>query len=717
MNGSDRQPGFLGMIARGALLGALCIGLYGVAEAMVNEMVGLTQPLRLWIFIVAIYAVLGTGGGALAAVVAWLLQRLAPTLRADALTVGAIWSGWTLIYLGLPINDRYLPGLLHPKSLAVNGLVTLLCAGLLFAVHHLLRPRRGLHFLFGVAALSLGWGLLLAGGFYVDMFVAGSSEATIGPAKAGAVVVAGALALWALLDRAAGSLTGRRPLPVGLVALAIATAGFLVGGNLIRHSNNPRITPIAEGKGRPNVIWLVTDTVRADHLGIYGYDKPTSPRLDQLGQGGVVFEQAISQAPWTIPSHWQMVTGRYAAGKSKVLGEEFQTFAEIAKLNGYDTAGFFGNYSLGRRSGFSQGLDITVDGPVMIFFHKLFDKLPLVGWLYSSGLVPGDAILRWLHRHTFLEGESVRSNILVDHAIEWIGERQDGKPFFVLMNFMDAHDAYDPPEPFRSRFAPGIDPLLGFVRFDSEEGESIDSDTFIRDVLPRLEEPDWKDIVALYDGEIAFLDSQIGRLLDYLEEKGLAGDTIVVQTSDHGELFGEHGLAYHFKSLSEEETHVPLLLRYPRGLEAGRRVPTPVELNDIVPTLVELARLEGAEAGDGSSLVALARGAAPGSDDDIVFTYLVRAPRGRFPHTKPGHLLGARSGGRKYVWSSGGMHEIYDLDADPKGHRNLQDKGGDAGELPARLSSWRSRVQLEEIEDEKMDRLTREKLKALGYID
>ncbi len=717
MNTSDRQFGFIGTILRGALLGGLAIGFYGVAEMKVNEMVGLTQPLRIWSFIIGVYVVLGLGFGIASGLGSWMLRRLAPGLRGDALTLGGIWAGWTLIYIGLPINDRYLPGILAPKSLAVNSLLALFCLGLLGLIHRNLAGRRGLHFLLSAIATSFCLGLMLAGGLYIDMFVAGSAEATTSPLLAGTLTFVGALALWILFARAAGSISGARPLLGGLASLAIALGGLALGGSMVQQSEHAPVKVIADGAGKPNVIWLVTDTVRADHLGTYGYAKPISPHLDQLGTGGVVFEKAISQAPWTIPSHWQMVTGRYAAGKSKVLGAEFQTFAEVAKQNGYDTAGFFGNYSIGRRSGFSQGLDFTVDGPVMIFFHLLFDKLPLTHALHALGVVPDDTILRWLHRHTFLEGESVRSNILVSHAIDWIDERPAGQPFFVLMNFMDAHDAYDPPEPFRSRFAPGVDPLLGFVRYNPEDGDSIDSDTFIRDRLPKLKERDWRDIVSLYDAEIAFLDSQIGRLLEHLREKGVEDDTIIVLTSDHGELFGEHGLAYHFKSLSEEETHVPLIIRAPGKLPAGQRVKSPVELNDIVPTLVELAALEGAEAGDGTSLVTLARGDQAEDQNAVVFTYLVREPRKKFPHTNPGHLLGARSGNRKYVWSSTGMHEIYDLDADPNAHDNLEAKGGDPGDLPAELSSWRERVQLEEIQEEKMDRLTREKLKALGYID
>jgi len=189
-----------------------------------------------------------------------------------------------------------------------------------------------------------------------------------------------------------------------------------------------------------------------------------------------------------------------------------------------------------------------------------------------------------------------------------------------------------------------------------------------------------------------------------------------VVTSDHGELFGEHDLAYHFKALTEEETHVPLIIRYPSGMPAGARVPGAVELNDILPTVLELAEIESDAPMDGSSLVAAAR--TGNADTGPVFTYLLRDPRAKFPHTLAGHLLGVRKDGQKYVWSSGGEHEFYVLENDPKAHDNLYiSRGGAPMELEEELARWRDSVGLNEISKEKLDPITRDRLRALGYID
>jgi arylsulfatase A-like enzyme len=205
-----------------------------------------------------------------------------------------------------------------------------------------------------------------------------------------------------------------------------------------------------------------------------------------------------------------------------------------------------------------------------------------------------------------------------------------------------------------------------------------------------------------------------------MRERGILDNTIVIVTADHGELFGEHGLAYHFKSLSEEETHVPLLFRYPSGLPGGRRIKTPVEVNDVLPTLVELAGAAPQTKMQGESLVKLAReGDGPDGGKGVeTFTYLIRKPDKRFKHTEAGHLFGRKTGADKYVWSSGGQNEFYELGSDPKAHENEYAADKPEIEVPAqRVTDWRKQHDLEEIGEQKLDRATREKLKALGYID
>src|SRR5256885_1985399 len=216
---------------------------------------------------------------------------------------------------------------------------------------------------------------------------------------------------------------------------------------------------------------------------------------------------------------------------------------------------------------------------------------------------------------------------------------------------MDPHDPYDPPEPFRDRFAPGVDPEMGFVRYSREVGRSISSGRFVRDTLPKMSAEDIAKIVALYDGEIAYLDDQIGRLVSTLKARGIYDRTLLIVTADHGELFGEHGLANHMKALSEEEIHVPLIMRYPAALPRGKRVNTPVELSDILPTVLELAGVAPGTPLDGKSLMPLVGEGTAAQDDGWgeTFSFLIRRPDRNYPFTSPGHLVGMRTPVFKYV--------------------------------------------------------------------
>jgi arylsulfatase A-like enzyme len=302
-----------------------------------------------------------------------------------------------------------------------------------------------------------------------------------------------------------------------------------------------------------------------------------------------------------------------------------------------------------------------------------------------------------------------------EHALDFIDGRR-GAPFFLFLNYMDAHDAYDPPRAYRDRFARIDDPEVGFVRYSRRLGGTISSNQFVRDVVPVLSAEEWTRIVALYDAELAYLDEQVGRLVDGLKARGLYDQTIIVITADHGELMGEHGLANHFKSLSEEEIRVPLIVRYPPALRPGR-VTTPVQLVDVLPTLSELTGLTAGDPMDGQSLVPLVAGTRVADPEAPVFSYLVRAPEREFPHTAPGHLVAVRTGARKFIWSSTGMHAFHDFAADPKGDRNGYGNAPEVAALAGRLDEWRKAVGLERLDGGgPIDRLTRERLRALGYV-
>jgi len=700
-------------MALGAIIWGGGLLLYGVAEMLMNTAVGLYQTPGIWSFTVGVYAIAGTVAGLAGGLGVGLLQRVRarvswlPQILSGPLLMGAYLGGFAFLVVALPLNDRYLGGVFEPFSLLTNGALFLICFGIGALAYWRLggAPRRGLAY----ANLAFWYGLALASSMYIDKYVSAGADRPY-VLTLGTAVLLGCAAAFFLTSR------GLRRAPVG-GAVALVALGLLF---FVVRQPTLGSDWTASKTDKPNVLWIVMDTVRADHLALYGYGRDTSPSLDALASEGTAFEHAVSQAPWTIPSHFQMITSRFEAGKSKILEPDFVTAAEIMKANGYDTGAVLANLSLGRRSGFDQGFDTVMDGPAFIFFQAFNDKLPVLKWLSRSGLLPPDAVVRWFHGHTFQEGVASRAADITDRALGWMQSR-DGRPFFMFINYMDAHDSYDPPEPYRSRFADGVNPLLGFVRYDPEADEAIDSNTFVRDMLPDMDDEDWRNLIDLYDGELAYLDANLGRIFDSLEKAGIDDDTIIVVTADHGELFGEHGLAYHFKALTEEETHVPLIIRFPPGIPKGQRIATTVEVNDVLPTILELTGVSTDAPMDGQSLVELSRAgdSAQGSESAEAFTYLLREPDKRFPHTAPGHLFGVKRGHTKYVWSSGGLHEFYDLEQDPAAHRNLygEDERPEVAADAARVAAWRKRFGLEDIQEEKLDRVTRDRLKALGYID
>ena len=689
--------------------------LYGVVEVLTNTVSGLYQPAGVWAVVLAVYGVLGFLAGIAGGGVLFVGQRLRRTSGAPhpPAIVAAFFGAFLFAYVALPINDRELPDFLSLSSILINGTLAAICAGVSLLIFRQLRDRPGVRLAISFLNLSLWVGLFLTVAFYIDTYLAGSSfeqRATLLDIPLAGSCVVGYLVIDRVV-RAVGRTAPARVLPAAAaVALVVVGASLAVGTS---QAPQPTAAP-----GRPNVLWIVMDTVRADHLSTYGYTRPTTPNIDALAADSTLFENAIAQSSWTIPSHFQMVTSRFAAGKGMVLAPDFLTAAEMFKERGYATAGVLANFVLGRRSGFEQGFDTFRDGPVMIFYLRVFMKIPVAKAVLSLGVFPVDRVLRLLDRETFLMDMAARAEAVNDRVLEWLAERP-AKPFFLFINYMDAHDPYDPLPAWRDRFASGVNPESGFVLFNRKFGGNISSSHFVRDVLPAYRSEDWNNLVALYDAELAYLDDQIGRLVSELKRQGLFDQTILILTSDHGELFGEHGLANHFKSLSDEEIHVPLIMHYPGTIPAGRRVRAPVELSDILPTLFDLLDFGPAPAMDGTSLRPLLRVDGSGDRDgpDAAFSFLIRKPDRDYPHTAPGNLIGIRTLDLKYVWSSTGQHAYYDLRVDPGAANNEYGTVPEPLALETRLDEWRKRVGLERLDaKEGPNRLTEDRLRTLGYV-
>ncbi len=341
----------------------------------------------------------------------------------------------------------------------------------------------------------------------------------------------------------------------------------------------------------PNVLLIVIDTLRADHIGAYGYKHPTTPNMDHLADRAVVFETVVSQAPWTAPAMASLFTGLYpsvhgldggivwgggAASSTgdlpfavqKALPPGHQTLAEVFRLAGYTTAGFVSNLYVNSIFGFAQGFDHFDDD----YADYNFDR----GEVKRRAEVTNERVFEWLR--TELE-----------------------EPFFLLVHYNDPHWPYDPPAPYGRALIEGY-------------GGSL-TPTKTREIVvthheapPPMTNHDLAYIVGLYDGEIQYVDVHLGRLLDAVRELPTERDLVTALTADHGEEFLDHGAFNHGYTLYEEQTSVPLIVSAPTGFDP-RRVSQQVRLIDAAPTLLELAGVDSQNKRfQGRSLVPLMAG-------------------------------------------------------------------------------------------------------------
>lgn len=390
------------------------------------------------------------------------------------------------------------------------------------------------------------------------------------------IVLAGGIAYQGsgLLVRHAGLV--RRALPrVSAAVVALVAVPSLVTSVVTAPSADA--APGVATANAPDLLLLVLDTVRAESLELYGYDRPTSPTLVALAAEGIRFDRAIAPSPWTLPSHASMFTGRHPHGLSadwrRPLDEAEPTVAEYLGRHGYRTAGFVANMGY---CGWETGLDRG-------FAHYEDQPASLRQLVVSSTLVR--AVITHPGVRTLVGSDEnfVRKSAgdVNGAFLRWLDDGPTSRPYFAFLNYYDAHAPYMPPEPYRSRLATG-DPRGGISPLHRWSADPFSPPPGAEDVARERE---------AYEGAIAYIDAEIGRLIDALRERGRLGRTVIVVTSDHGEEFGEHGLFDHGNSLYMDGLHVPLVIRLPTGAAAGEVVRRPVSLRSLAATLSDLAGL------------------------------------------------------------------------------------------------------------------------------
>lgn len=321
-----------------------------------------------------------------------------------------------------------------------------------------------------------------------------------------------------------------------------------------------RVTSSGHAKP-PNVVIYLVDTLRADHLGVYGYLRDTSPVLDAWAKETVVFERAYSPSSWTRPATVSLLSGvdpfrHRVEDRLDVIPSGLRLLAEYLKERGYETLAAVTNPNVLPLWGFDRGFDL---------YHDL-----------SSA-------------------EHNRADTVLDYVTGQIPRLSKRSPFFLYVHTMDPHSPYEPPAPFDSRF-PYKDHGDALSRFAA--------------------------MIAAYDGEVAFGDSQFQRLLDSLRAHDVYRDTMIIFVADHGEHLLNHGLSGHGQSLYEEVIRVPMLIKLPGGAHAGSRVLTPVSLTDVVPTIISVLQQPPIPDLDGRDLMRLLEEYAPPSSNRDIFLSL-----------------------------------------------------------------------------------------------
>ena len=666
---------------------------------------------RTYAFFLALYVVGGGVGGAVFAPLVtsfWNERRLSALKeRAANLLPGLFVFAALFLYGFYYINEKLTPavGVFAPLSLVAN----LIYVGFCFLAFRMLlgsagAAGSGLRLFVTLAAVPLAG--VVALNFRLFLWHAPrtfTGEVFLGVFVLGGVALAGA-ALGRFFSKSRlGYLLS--PVVAGLLVLGVAFSGGPATTSYARHYAVP-LKPQTLEKA-PNIIWIVLDTARRDQLSIYNDTEELTPNLDALARDAVVFNRAISSAPWTIPSHASMFTGmfpsKHAAHRgvpggmfTNPLSKENLTIAEILAERGYDTACIAANVAgLSRNFGFAQGFRYYFDGrPVVysLFWGKLLGEMP-----------------ERFRSKVLKENEICLSSEINGIVFDWLQRREAERPFFLFINYMEPHDGIEHvPEPYDSMFG-----------FSWEEHDRV-FEGFDQGKVVRFEQevtPEQFDMFRrMVARRVYFMDHQIGRLFERLKTEGLYDDAFIIVTSDHGELNGEHNSFGHNTDLYNEVIWVPLIVKYPGNSKTGFSDRT-VQNVDIMPELLHHLGIEIPEGVQGQPF------------DQITHEIIAEL----FEQKKAQALLyperyyrdlraiyaTVNGDSLKYIWASNGVLELYDMSSDPREQHNLAEARPEVIEiLDRRLDAWLKSFTPVRSTNGKMKytKEVQDRLRSLGYI-
>jgi arylsulfatase A-like enzyme len=426
------------------------------------------------------------------------------------------------------------------------------------------------------------------------------------------------------------------------------------------------------------IILISLDTLRADHLGAYGYYRDTSPFIDAFAKESVLFEHAVVQAPTTLPSHMSIMTSLYphshGVKRDRSLPPENLTLAELLQQGGYKTAAFADGGWMRPVFGFSQGFEIY-DGENKIGIAKILPK-----------------------------------------AKKWLAENRS-HPFFLFVHCYDIHSPYDPPPPYNTMFQDAVytgsfAPTTGNLRLAAFN-------------QIQLTDQDLRHTIDLYDGGIRYTDDMLGEFFAYLRNSGLYDNSLIIVTSDHGEEFMEHGSFLHWQLYYRPILHVPLIMHVPALSTEEARIDELVQSIDILPTILDFTGLPGHPDAQGRSLVPLIK-----ANQGFFYQLLRRAEKfikNDFPvafaevhnYTMRGRNVSVISDGYQMIYNQVSRAlQLFNIQADPLAQDNIAKNRTDIVEnLLSEFTGFYDALSTIETPPIVLDKQTENQLEALGYIE
>jgi arylsulfatase A-like enzyme len=706
-----RHTGRLLRIA--ALCGATTWAIYGIAECWFTSIVPwIEKPSYVYTPVHVGFTALTLVAYPLAGAVVTVLLALAfrralarhpePISAAGALATTSVVAVFALNLLHIIFVTPFVfeSSVLHLVPLVAVSLVPALAAlsSVVFpsvgpALRFLVNP-----WAVGIALTALPW---------ATIHLLSRETTAVKMAAAGAVPAFLFAVSWLLHRR-----DGRRPRPPRPARSAAWTAGVaaltLVATLFTTHT--PKIAgaapPPPAGTPPPNVVLIVMDTVRANHLSLYGYERRTTPRLEEFAEAATLYTRTTSAGDITLTTHASIFTGLYgrqhgahrsdATPAGRPLASSFVTLAETLLAESYWTVAVVANRGyVSPHFGFDQGfLHFDSRGPVLFLA-----KTP--PFYLRRGVRA--ALMPFSPRESF-DRLTRSADSINEDAFRLLEEaRGRGGPFFLFVNYMDAHHPFLPPPPYDTMF-PGKD----------ESWTSVDYDRLLWAVMRRghraISERERNHITSQYDGAIAYEESRIDALLAKLRELGLYDETLIIVTADHGEALGDRDLLNHGVSVYQDQVSVPLIIKYP-GQKAGALMHAWTSSVDVLPTVLDVLGLPARPGLPGESL----RRIEPDADRAVVSESFPGGSESNFDRTEWALFRGRH----KLIRSTAGKRELYDLERDANEAMNLYaaiDSTTQA--LDAELDAWLAATEARgDSSAFEYDADVEERLRALGYIE